>query len=95
MVRPEKFDHLHLVYHFTVPLRHFLLILIAFIFFWSFFQHQKTRQELLNVLSAKWGYLTSLTIPIQMGNHFRCSSMTIFMEKTVTSGDNFDERTTL
>ena len=22
MVTPEKFDHLHLVYHFTVPLRH-------------------------------------------------------------------------
>ena len=21
MVKPEKFDHLHLVYHFTVPLR--------------------------------------------------------------------------
>ena len=25
MVKPEKFDHLHLVYHFTVPLNHFLI----------------------------------------------------------------------
>ena len=25
MVKPEKFDHLHLVYHFTVPLYHFLI----------------------------------------------------------------------
>ena len=21
MVKPEKFDHLHLVYHFTIPLK--------------------------------------------------------------------------
>ena len=24
MVKPEKFDHLHLVYHFTVPLMNYL-----------------------------------------------------------------------
>ena len=26
MVKPEKFGHLHLVYHFTVPLSHWLSI---------------------------------------------------------------------
>ena len=24
MVKPEKFDHLNLVYHFKVPLKHFM-----------------------------------------------------------------------
>ena len=27
MVKPEKFDHLHLVYHFTIPLQNLLVLL--------------------------------------------------------------------
>ena len=32
MVKPEKFGHLHLVYHLTVPLSHILGNNIAFVF---------------------------------------------------------------
>ena len=32
MVKPEKFDYLHLVYHFTIPLK-----LVSSIFLFSFF----------------------------------------------------------
>ena len=32
MVKPEKFGHLHLVYHFTVPLSTFFLLKSVFIF---------------------------------------------------------------
>ena len=38
MVKPEKFDHLHLVYHFTVPLTN----LKELINFYSSWIHQKT-----------------------------------------------------
>ena len=31
MVKPEKFDHLHLVYHFTVPLSSSDLLQIVFL----------------------------------------------------------------
>ena len=29
MVEPEKFDYLHLVYHFTVPLNSWLILLFT------------------------------------------------------------------
>ena len=37
MVKPEKFDHFHLVYHFTVPLRINFLQSFANIYNWNFF----------------------------------------------------------
>ena len=37
MVKPEKFDHFHLVYHFTVPLRIKILQSFANIYNWNFF----------------------------------------------------------
>ena len=30
MVKPERFGHLHLVYHFTVPLRHAHFVFYTF-----------------------------------------------------------------
>ena len=38
MVTPEKFDHLHLVYHFTVPLSPLEII-----------KHEKTREKRLTI----------------------------------------------
>ena len=36
MVKPEKFDHFHLVFHFTVPLKPFISLTYLFSFFCFF-----------------------------------------------------------
>ena len=53
MVKPEKFSHLHLVYHFTVPLKHkncvafrdfiqYMTISILIWSYWVFYSLPKT-----------------------------------------------------
>ena len=67
MVKSEKFDHLHLVYHFTVPLKNGKFepdFKIKANYFNIFFASQCTPLVNNSKLSVKITYNSSLTIMI-------------------------------